>query len=92
MSDKLKGHEIVRLLDNLIGPVEAYGDSAADEKVLQNLKTLIDVANWCIDGVNQSSGTRHRQEHSMRKIGETAFSCLCEWREWIDERIKEDNA
>ena len=47
MSDKLKGHEIIRLLDNLIGPVEAYGDSAADEKVLQNLKTLIDVANWC---------------------------------------------
>ena len=90
MADKMNSHEIIKLLDNLIGPVEAYGDSATDKRVMENLKTLIDVTNWCLDGVNQSSWTRHRPEKSMREIGETAFSALMEYEDWIRARREED--
>ena len=83
MANKLTENEIIKLLDNLIGPTEAYGDSAVDEKILFNLKTLIDVTNWCLEGVKQSAGTSHRLEDSMRRIGETAMSALLEWEEWI---------
>ena len=83
MSDK----EIIKLLEILIGNTEAVGDSAADDEIESNLKTLIDIANWCMDGVSQSASTRHRPEYSMRKVGERAFSALCEWEEWLNERI-----
>ena len=84
MNDK----EIIKLLEILIGQTEAVGDSAVDDKVESNLKTLIDVANWCMDGVSQSASTMHRPEYSMRKIGERAFSALCEWEEWLKERTQ----
>lgn len=83
MRGKMTSEEIIKLLDNLIGPTEAYGDSAVDEKILVNLKTLIDVTNWCLDGVKQSAGALHRTEDSMRRIGATAMSALLEWEEWI---------
>ena len=82
--------EIIKVLGKLIGATEAVGDSAIDHKVEGNLKTLIDVTNWCIDGVNQSSWTRHRPEGSMRDVGERAFSALEEWRDWLTERIEQD--
>lgn len=85
MANKLTGNEIIKLLDNLIGPTEAYGDSAVDEKVLKNLKTLIDVTYWCLDGLKQSSETIHREEGSMREIGATALSALLEYEDWIHE-------
>ncbi len=86
MNDK----EIIKLLEILIGATEAIGDSAVDDKIESNLKTLIDVANWCMDGVSQSASTRHRTECSMREVGERAFSTLCEWEEWLKERILAD--
>ena len=86
MNDK----EIIKLLEILIGTTEAVGDSAVDNKIESNLKTLIDVANWCMDGVSQSASTRHRTEYSMRKVGERAFSALYEWEEWLKERIQAD--
>lgn len=89
MADKLNDHEIIKLLENLIGPVEACGDSNADEKAMKNLKTLIDVTNWCLDGVYQAAWTKNRIEWSMKEIGETAFSAMCEWGEWLTERMNE---
>lgn len=86
----MNDREIIKLLEILIGTTEAVGDSAVDDKVESNLKTLIDVANWCIDGVSQSASTRNRPEYSMRKVGERAFSALCEWEEWLKERIQVD--
>lgn len=87
--DKLDSGEIIKLLDNLIGGTEAVGDSWADEKIEKNLMTLIDVANWCIDGVAQSSETKNRTESSMRRIGERAFGALLEWKEWLTKRSEE---
>ena len=86
MNDK----EIIKLLEILIGTTEAVGDSAVDDKIESNLKTLIDVANWCMDSVSQSASTKHRPEYSMRKVGERAFSALCEWEGWLKARIEAD--
>lgn len=87
--EKLDSGEIIKLLENLIGATEAVGDTWADEKIEKNLKTLIDVANWCIYGVAQSSETKNRIEHSMRRIGERAFGALLDWKEWLSERSEE---
>lgn len=84
--------EITKLLDTMIGPTDAYGDSAVDSEHLENLRLLIDVTNWCLDGLMWASGTRHRPEHSMREIGETAFSALMEIRQWIKDITKEGDA
>lgn len=84
----MNDREIIKLLEILIGTTKAVGDSAFDDKIESNLKTLIDVANWCMDGVSQSASTRHRPEYSMKKVGERAFSALCEWEEWLKERIQ----
>lgn len=87
--ERLDSGEIIKLLDNLIGGTEAVGDSWADEKIEKNLMTLIDVTNWCIDGVAQSSETKNRFELSMRRIGERAFGALLDWKEWLAERSEE---
>ena len=90
MKEKLTSTEIIKVLDTLIGPTEAIGDSAADHAIEHNLMILIDIVNWCLDGVSDSASTRHRFEGSMRDVGERAFAALDEWRNWLDERIKED--
>lgn len=87
--EKLDSSEIIKLLDNLIGETEAVGDSSADEIILDNLMTLIDVTDWCIDGVAKSSKTRNRQEWSMQFIGKGAFKALLRWKEWLTERSEE---
>ena len=53
--NKLNSNEIINLLEILIGQTEAVGDSAQDDKIEENLMTLIDVTNWCLDGIMQSS-------------------------------------
>ena len=82
-------NEIIKLLGILIGGTEAVGDSAVDHQVEANLKTLIDVTNWCLDGIHQSSFTRHRFEGSMKDIGERAFASLVEFRDWLNEVIEQ---
>jgi len=82
--------EITKVLNAMIGPTDAEGDSAVDAVRLDSLRTLIDVTNWCLDGLLYATKTRHRQEASMREIGETAFSALLEIKQWIQEVEEEE--
>lgn len=77
--------EIIKLLDNLIGNTQAVGETYADEKALDNLKTLIDITNWCLDGIHQASEACGRPEWSMNNIGFTAKCALDEYRVWLNE-------
>lgn len=86
---KLDSSEIIKLLDNLIGPIIAVGESNADERVMGNLKTLIDVTNWCIDGIHQSSETMGRPEYSMHQVGFHARCTLDEYRQWLNELFED---
>ena len=90
MTDKFNSQEIIKLVDKLIGPTTAIGDSALDKTIDNNLRNLIDLVNWALDGIADSARTRHRSEESMRITGERAFSALCEWKDWIEETINLD--
>ena len=90
MARMFETREITKLLDAMIGNVEAVGDSYIDEQSLDNLKTLIDVTNWCLDGIQfaMASG-KGRAEYSMRKISSTAECALDEYRVWISNILNE---
>ena len=90
MSRLFETKEITKLLDALIGEVEAVGETNEDKRRLDNLKTLIDVTNWCLDGLQfaMSSG-RGRAEYSMAEIGHTAWCALDEYEKWIAEVLEE---
>lgn len=77
--------EIIKLLDYLVGNTQAVGETYADEKALDNLKTLIDITNWCLDGVRQASNDYGRPEWSMNNIGFTAKCALDDYREWLND-------
>ena len=85
----LKSHEIIKVLDNLIGPTGAVGDSNVDEWRYERLKVLIDVTNWCLNGVQFASSACGRPEGSMHKIGWDAKCALDEWHTRLGEILSE---
>ena len=90
MTRRFETNEITKLLDVLIGDVEAVGETNADNRRLDNLKTLIDVTNWCLDGLQfaMASGYR-RPEWSMAEISYTAQRALDDYGRWITETLEE---
>lgn len=90
MSRIFETREITKLLDVLIGKVEAVGETNEDERRLDNLKTLIDVTNWCLDGLQFAMASGYgRPEDSMAKIRYTAQCALDEYRVWITDTLDE---
>ena len=87
---KLESKEIIKLLEILIGDTEAIGETNHDEKALENLKTLIDVTNWCLDGIMQSSETCGAVEYSKHLVGFHARCAIEEYMRWLTERWGED--
>lgn len=85
MSREIESKEITKVLDILIGKTEATGSQIEDNRRLDNLKVLIDVTNWCMDGLQYAMDSgQGRFEVSMREIGNTAQSALIDYKEWID--------
>lgn len=85
MGNKMTATEIIRLLEILIGPTTAVGETSADERIHDNLRTLIDVADWCLGSVHTSSFTCGRSEYSMNKVGFYAKCALDGWRTWLED-------
>lgn len=81
--------EITKLLGILIGGTEPIGETNYDLKVMRNLKKLIDVTNWCLDGMSFARDYIHSYEGSMHDVGFTAQCALQEWKEWIGEVLDE---
>ena len=85
--------EITKLLDVLIGKTEAVGETNEDERRLDNLKTLIDVTNWCLDGLQFAMASGYgRAEYSMAEISYTAQCALDEYGRWIADILDEQIA
>ena len=90
MGVKLKSNEITKVLDVLIGEVEAVGETNADERRLDNLKTLIGVTNWCLDRLQYAMESgQGRVEASMHTISYTAQLILDEYKTWLNELLGE---
>lgn len=86
-------NEITKLLDAMIGKTEAVGETNEDERRLDNLKTLIDVTNWCLDGLEFAMASGYgRAEYSMAKISHTAQCALDEYGRWIADILDEQIA
>lgn len=87
---RLNSSEITKLLDALIGRVEPIGETNFDEKAFENLQTLIDVTNWCLEWVENARDYINRAESSMNKVGFTAQCAMQEWAKWLKERSNDE--
>lgn len=93
MSRLFETKEITKLLDVLIGETEAVGETNEDNRRLDNLKTLIDVTNWCLDGLQFAMASGYgRPEYSMAEISYTAQCALDEYGRWIADVLEEQMA
>ena len=90
MSRTFETKEITKLLNVMIGEVEAVGETNEDDRRLDNLKALIDVTNWCLDGLEFAMASGYgRPEWSMAEISYTAQCALDEYGKWIAEVLDE---
>ena len=93
MSRMFETKEITKLLNVLIGDVEAVGETNEDNRRLDNLKMLIDVTNWCLDGLQFAMASGYgRPEYSMAEISYTAQCALDEYGRWIADVLDEQIA
>ena len=84
---KLTSDEIIRLLEVLIGSTAAVGETNMDNKIMENLKILIDVGDYCLDKLYITSTTCGRSEASMHEIGWTARCAMDEWKSWLEAKL-----
>lgn len=89
--NKMTSREICKLLENVVGNTEPVADSAIDDVRDENLKTLIDVGNWVLDGIYYAA-IHHKDPYaSSQCVGERAYATMLEWKQWLSE-IEEDLA
>lgn len=82
---RMTGQEICNLLDIVIGPTEPVADSAIDLEREENLKILIDIGNWVLDGLYYAAEHRKDPYYSSSKVGEKAYGAMLEWKNWLAE-------
>lgn len=86
---KLSSDEIIKLLEVLIGSTAAVGETNMDNKIMENLKTLIDIGDYCLDKVFLASTTCGRPEASMHEIGWAARCVMDDWKNWLEGKLCE---
>lgn len=86
---KLSSNEICNLLENLVGLTEPQAESAIDDEVEQNIKTLIDIGDWVLDGLLFAAEHRKDPYYSSRTIGERAYAVMLEWKDWLARKEEE---
>jgi hypothetical protein len=78
IGELMTAKEIIEVIDSLVGPVEATGDSSEDYMRLAHLEKLIEITDWCIGSLLSASDAISRFEYSMCQIGKTANDALVE--------------
>ena len=87
--EKMTSREICKLLDIIIGKTEPVADSAVDDEREENLKTLIDIGDWVLDGLFYAAEHRKDPYYSSSTVGERAYATMLEWKDWLAQ--KEEN-
>lgn len=82
---KMTSEEIIKVLDNLVGPTEPYGDSAVDLSRKENLKTLVDIADWCLDRLYIAATYAESNYDSQKVNGLIAKGVLEDIAKWIQK-------
>lgn len=86
---RMTSEEIWKVVKALVGNVSATGDSAVDAKREENLDTLMDLMEFCLDEIAYASTSRNSQESSMRSIGRKAMKYLAESAEWFNAKKRQ---
>ena len=86
---KMTSSEICKLLEIIVGNSEPVADSAIDSVREENLKTLIDIGNWVLDGLYYAAEHRKDPYYSSNKVGERAYAAMLEWKDWLTEKEEE---
>ena len=81
---KFNHNEIEKLLDAMIGETCPVADSEIDRQINENLMVLIDVINWCLDGVYSAASYRKSPYGSQMVVGERAYAAMLEWKKWLE--------
>lgn len=87
--EKMTSREICKLLEIVVGETEPVGYSAIDSTRKENLKTLIDIGNWVLDGLYFAAEHRKDLSYSSRTVGERAYAAMLEWKEWLTKKEEE---
>lgn len=87
--EKMTSREICKLLEIIVGRTEPVADSAIDDEREENLKTLIDIGDWVLDGLLYAAEHRKDPYYSSQSIGERAYATMLEWKEWLAQREEE---
>lgn len=83
---KMTTTEILKLLEIVVGNTEPVADTTIDEMHKENLKTLIDIGNWVLDGMLYVAEHRKDPYYSSRFIGEMAYAVMLEWKDWLVQK------
>ena len=67
---------VCEVIDNLVGSVEAIGETNTDERHLNNLKVLENVLHHIIETIGEETLNAKRYEWSMKESGEYAIAIL----------------
>lgn len=86
---KMTSREICNLLEIVVGQTEPIADSAIDPIREENLKTLIDIGDWVLDGLLYAAEHRKDPYYSSQAIGERAYATILEWKEWLAQKEDE---
>jgi hypothetical protein len=86
---KMTSREICNLLEIVVGATEPIADSAIDLIREENLKTLIDIGDWVLDGLLYAAEHRKDPYYSSQTIGERAYATMLEWKEWLAQKEDE---
>lgn len=87
---ELNSQEIIKILDVLIGKTWAIGETNEDKKRTSNLKTLIDVVDYCLDWLLISVELQGN-EYSIMENRELARQAMFEYMDWFKQRIEEND-
>lgn len=87
--DKMTSREICKLLDIIVGKTEPVADSVIDNEREENLKTLIDIGDWVLDGLLYAADHRKDPYYSSHSIGERAYTVMLEWKDWLAQKEEE---
>lgn len=83
---RMTSEEICKLLEIVVGKTEPVADSAIDNEREENLKTLIDIGDWVLDGLLYASKHRKDPYYSSRTVGERAYAAMLEWKDWLEQK------
>lgn len=87
--DKMTSAEICKLLGIIVGSTEPVADSAIDHEREENLKVLIDIGDWVLDGILYVAEHRKDPYYSSKTVGERAYATMLEWKDWLAGKEEE---